>query len=301
MGTIVAETIAGLPLALRPTVTLFFEHLADQGRELSDEHVATVARLVACSEFAAKVLLRESSWFVDHVVTFDSAPVEGQLDEFVASVAASDADIDDVKSQLRRFRNRQFLHILWREVQQQSGLDETLQQLSLIADRLLDAATRYAERQLQPRFGRVRNAAGDIVPLIVIGMGKLGGRELNFSSDIDVIFCYWENGETDGQRKQSAQEYFARLSQQVIALLDEVTVDGFVFRVDTRLRPFGDSGPPVVSFAALESYLLQHGRDWERYAYIKARIVDRSRALYGPDQAVRLSTLPGLRRIRIVA
>jgi len=104
-------------------------------------------------------------------------------------------------------------------------------------------------------------------------MGKLGGRELNFSSDIDIIFCYAENGETDGDRTLSAQEYFARLSRQVIALIDEVTVDGFVFRVDTRLRPFGDSGPPVVSFIALESYLLQHGRDWERYAYVKARIV----------------------------
>ena len=104
-------------------------------------------------------------------------------------------------------------------------------------------------------------------------MGKLGGRELNFSSDIDIIFCYPEDGSTDGPRQLSAQEYFGRLSRLLISLIDETTVDGFVFRIDTRLRPFGESGPPVVSFAALESYFLQHGRDWERYAYVKARIV----------------------------
>jgi glutamate-ammonia-ligase adenylyltransferase len=104
-------------------------------------------------------------------------------------------------------------------------------------------------------------------------MGKLGGRELNFSSDIDLIFLYPEGGDSDGQKCLSAQEYFTRVSRQVVALLDEVTADGFAFRIDTRLRPFGDSGPPVTSFAALESYLLQHGREWERYAYIKARIV----------------------------
>jgi glutamate-ammonia-ligase adenylyltransferase len=111
------------------------------------------------------------------------------------------------------------------------------------------------------------------VPLVILGMGKLGGHELNFSSDIDIIFLYPEDGATDGAKSISAQEYFGRLSRQLIALLDEATADGFVFRIDTRLRPFGDSGPPVVSFAALESYLLQHGRDWERYAYVKARVV----------------------------
>ena len=117
------------------------------------------------------------------------------------------------------------------------------------------------------------SGTGEPVPLVILGMGKLGGHELNFSSDIDVIFLYPQDGETDGPRRLSAPEYFARLSQGIVRLLDEVTSDGFVFRVDTRLRPFGDSGPPVTSFAALESYLLQHGRGWERYAYVKARIV----------------------------
>ena len=273
MGDSTAQCIAGLPEKLQPGVTLWFERLAEQAATLPDDLVAPVSRFVACSEFAGQVLLREFRWFTESVASFSSVSNNGDLDDFVDAIAISDADSAEVQSKLRRFRNRYLLRVLWREVQQQADLDETLLQLSELADRLLDAATRYAQKNLEPRFGRARNAAGELIPLVVLGMGKLGGRELNFSSDIDIIFCYSENGETDGNRTLSAQEYFARLSRHVIALIGEITVDGFVFRVDTRLRPFGDSGPPVVSLAALESYLLQHGRDWERYAYVKARIV----------------------------
>ncbi len=273
MGNSVNQHIESLPEKLRPAVSLWFERMADQGSEVPDEFVAPLVRLLACSEFAGKVLLREFPWFVENVASFSAPTDDEEMDRFVDSIAMSDAEISAVKSELRRFRNRHLLRVLWREVHQLADLNETLQQLSLLADRLLDAATRYGEKQLAPRYGQVRDVAGKVVPLVILGMGKLGGRELNFSSDIDVIFCYSEGGASDGRRSISAQEYFARLSQQVIALIDEVTVDGFVFRIDTRLRPFGDSGPPVVSFAALESYLLQHGRDWERYAYVKARIV----------------------------
>ena len=273
MGDSTVQRFAGLPEKLQPGVTLWFERLAEQSGTLPDDLVAPVSRVVACSEFAGKVLLREFDWFIENISSFSGVSDDGSLSKLVDAIAISDANFAAVQSRLRRFRYRYLLRVLWREVQQQADLDETLQQLSDLADRLLDAATRYAERQLEPRFGRARNAAGEPIPLVILGMGKLGGRELNFSSDIDIIFCYSENGETDGDRTLSTQEYFTRLSRQVIALIDEVTADGFVFRVDTRLRPFGDSGPPVVSFAALESYLLQHGRDWERYAYVKARIV----------------------------
>ena len=273
MGNDAETCIADLPEKLQPGVAVWFEHLADQGSAVPEEYLAPVARLIACSEFAGKILLRDFSWFVENVAGFCDVPDNAQVAAEIDTIADSDAELASVKSGIRRIRNRQLLRILWREVQLQADLDETLLQLSLLADQLLEAATRYAQRQMQPRFGRVRNAAGEDVPLVILGMGKLGGRELNFSSDIDIIFCYSEGGETDGSRTLSAQEYFARLSRQIIALIDEVTVDGFAFRIDTRLRPFGDSGPPVVSFAALESYLLQHGRDWERYAYVKARIV----------------------------
>lgn len=265
--------ISGLPEKLRPQVRLWFERLAEKNVSVPAHLVAPVVHLIACSEFAAKVLMREFGWFIENAASFNNAPENELIDRFAEDVATSDVDPVTIKSELRRFRNQYLLRILWRDLESSADLDETLQQLSLLADRMLDAATRYAEKQLQPRFGKVRNKLGEIVPLVILGMGKLGGRELNFSSDIDLIFCYSEDGKTDGDRTVSAQEYFARLSRQIIALIDEMTVDGFVFRVDTRLRPFGESGPPVVSFAALESYLLQHGRDWERYAYVKARVV----------------------------
>ena len=122
--------------------------------------------------------------------------------------------------------------------------------------------------------GQPRAADGRPVDLAVLGMGKLGGRELNFSSDVDLIFVYTDQGETDGQRPVSNERYFRLLAQRLINLLSKQTADGFVYRVDARLRPFGDSGPLAVSLPALESYLLTHGRDWERYAYVKARVIN---------------------------
>ncbi|MCH7536770.1 MAG: bifunctional [glutamate--ammonia ligase]-adenylyl-L-tyrosine phosphorylase/[glutamate--ammonia-ligase] adenylyltransferase [Proteobacteria bacterium] len=271
----IADAVAELPGALRPSVDLWFQRLLEQcdRDKLRTEFLLPVARIVACSEFAGRTLLREWDWFTDNVQLFGMPTDAAELDDFAAGVAASGASPEDVKSQLRRFRNCFMLRVLWREVLGLATVEESLQQLSALADKLLDGTTRYSQRQLSARYGTVRNAAGEIVPLVILGMGKLGGRELNFSSDIDLIFCYAEDGESDGARRVSAQEYFTRLSRNIIALIDDVTEDGFAFRVDTRLRPFGDSGPPVVSFSALESYLLKHGRDWERYAYVKARVV----------------------------
>ena len=262
-----SASLDSLPDILREPVARWLERYGESIAE------PNLIRLVACSEFAGHVVLREKRWFQDNVAAFDQPPDMQHLETFVADIGNSSADVAEVQSRLRVFRNRFLLHVLWREVFNLASLDETLASLSQLADRLLDAACRYAERAYLPRYGVVRDAAGEKVPLVVLGMGKLGGRELNFSSDIDLIFLYPEAGDTDGPRKVSAQEYFGRLTRRVIALLDETTVDGFVFRMDTRLRPFGDSGPPVLSFGALESYLLQHGRDWERYAYVKARIV----------------------------
>ncbi len=269
----VAKVICGLPQELQRPVERWFERLDDQHglSGLPAEQVDALVQLVACSEFGASAVLKNWDWFNENVASFGRGA--GAVEELLESVVLAGHDAAELKSRLRQIRHRALLGILWREVFGLADLDETLEQLSRLADSMLDVASRSAERLLQPRYGHVRDEAGQKVPLVVLGMGKLGGFELNFSSDIDLIFLFTENGETDGARSLSAQEYFTRLSQQIIALIDEPTVDGFVFRIDTRLRPFGDSGPPVVSFAALESYLLQHGRDWERYAYVKARIV----------------------------
>ncbi|MDJ0710300.1 MAG: bifunctional [glutamate--ammonia ligase]-adenylyl-L-tyrosine phosphorylase/[glutamate--ammonia-ligase] adenylyltransferase [Woeseiaceae bacterium] len=254
------SVVATLPDELRAPVDRWFERYEDSA------HAEQLARLVACSEFAGSIVLRDKGWFHDNVHSFAQPPDVTRLD-------AQLEEGGDPHTILRRFRNRFMLHVIWREVFGLADLDETLESLSDLADRMLDVATRLAESSLEPRFGCVRSSSGERIPLVILGMGKLGGRELNLSSDIDLIFLYPEDGETDGRKCVSAQEYFGRLAREVIALLDETTAEGFAFRIDTRLRPFGESGPPVVSFSALESYLLQHGRDWERYAYVKARIV----------------------------
>ncbi len=281
------DRLRRLPEALRPIVALWFDRLeeAHGAVDLPVDSADLLLRVVAVSEFAAGVLLRDWDFWRDRLDELSSPADPRTLRAFADEGGGSEASADQVKSQLRRFRHHYMLGVLWREVAGTATLAETLGELSDLADQMLAAAGRYAERQLETRYGRFRDGGGNLVPLVILAMGKLGGGELNFSSDIDIVFLYPEDGESDGPRKLGGQQYFTRLSQAIVALLDERTADGFVFRVDTRLRPFGDSGPPVTSFAALESYLLQHGRDWERYAYIKARIAGRSPP---PDVAAEL-------------
>ena len=264
-----------LPTELASAVSLWFERLelTCDLSALADETIKPLAKLVACSEFAAGVILREWEWFVAAQRSLDGEIDTAELERLVSEVRESTDDIEVVKTSLRRFRHRYLLQVLWRESRNVVALDETLLSLSMLADRLLDAAAGYAERALHDRYGVVRDERGEAVSMVILGMGKLGGKELNFSSDIDLILLFPVAGDSDGRKCLSAQEYFTRQARHIVALLDEVTADGFAFRVDTRLRPFGDSGPPVSGFAALESYLLQHGRGWERYAYVKARIV----------------------------
>jgi [glutamine synthetase] adenylyltransferase / [glutamine synthetase]-adenylyl-L-tyrosine phosphorylase len=273
-----ADRISELPEALRDPVNLWLAHFLEArsfGPEWSGNEGATLGllRLVACSEFAGSVVARDWEWFA-------GAALDGRLAQppevALPDAAFADAGSDAVKRQLRQFRNRKLLHILWRDLTGAASVAETLSSLSELANSLITAATNYAESHLCSRFGRPRDKAGREMRIVVLAMGKLGGGELNFSSDVDLIFLFPGDGDTDGKRQLSAQEYFTRLSRAIVTLLDEVTMDGFVYRVDTRLRPFGSSGPPVVSFGALESYLLRHGRDWERYAYVKARVVDTS-------------------------
>jgi glutamate-ammonia-ligase adenylyltransferase len=194
--------------------------------------------------------------------------------------AVADELVDEAAfmAELRRVRRRELARIAWRDLTGLADTAETLARLSALADGAIRAADAFAERSLAARYGRPVDAAGQPMPFVVVGMGKLGGGELNFSSDIDLIFLYPDGGETDGPRPVDHFEYFTRRGQKLIQLLDATTVDGFVYRVDMRLRPFGDSGPLAASFAALEDYLQQHGRDWERYAWVKARAVTGSGA-----------------------
>ncbi|MDP3287729.1 bifunctional [glutamate--ammonia ligase]-adenylyl-L-tyrosine phosphorylase/[glutamate--ammonia-ligase] adenylyltransferase [Methyloversatilis sp.] len=210
------------------------------------------------------------------------------LEDWLAQTAFETGDEAGIKRALRHLRARTMAHLIVRDLAGLADLDEVTEGMTLLAELTVRVAADQARLPLTARFGEPRGeaedgSAGVVQPFICIGMGKLGGRELNVSSDVDFIFVYPESGETDGQTPNGLGkqidnfDFFTRLSRKVIELLSEVTADGFVFRVDMRLRPNGDSGPLAVSFDMLENYFFTQGREWERYAWIKARALTGSR------------------------
>src|SRR5262249_2101003 len=152
-----------------------------------------------------------------------------------------------------------------------ADLREVCANMTTLAETAIGSAIYLHHRALAADFGEPRDGEGNAQALVVIGMGKLGGGELNVSSDVDLVFVYPEEGDADGVTALSNREFFERLGRRVIAALNDATPDGYVFRVDMRLRPYGDSGPLAVPYSALELYLVTQGRAWERYAWLKAR------------------------------
>ncbi|QWT19027.1 bifunctional [glutamate--ammonia ligase]-adenylyl-L-tyrosine phosphorylase/[glutamate--ammonia-ligase] adenylyltransferase [Bacillus sp. NP157] len=183
------------------------------------------------------------------------------------------ADEERCLAVLRRFRHAEAVRIVFRDVNGLDDIDETLSSTSVLYETLLALALRWAENALRARHGVPRDAAGKEQRMVVLGFGKLGGNELNFSSDIDLVLAYSSGGDTDGARPLDNGEYFVREGRQLVRLLAEPTVDGICARVDLRLRPFGNAGRLALPFAAMEQYYQREGRDWERYAWIKARPV----------------------------
>ena len=190
-------------------------------------------------------------------------------------LSATLCDVTDeaaLQRQLRYFRQREMVRIIWRDLAGWADLAETMRDLSALADACVQQSLTLLHQWLSIDVGEPVNKHGEAQQLIVLGMGKLGACELNLSSDIDLIFTYPEDGETRGGRRSlSNEEFFTRLGRKLIQALDNITIDGFVFRVDMRLRPFGDSGAMAASFASMEDYYQTQGREWERYAMIKAR------------------------------
>jgi glutamate-ammonia-ligase adenylyltransferase len=242
----------------------------------------------AASRFVEEAALREPALLagLESSGELGRPRTTGEIDALAGGLPESDEA--EFMDSLRRLRKRELVRIAWRDLTGAASLGETLVETSALADAAIAAALAFANRALAPRYGTPRSAAGAAQELLVIGMGKLGGRELNFSSDVDLVFLFPEGGETDGARSIANEDYFTRLGQMLIRLLDARTPEGFVYRVDMRLRPLGEPGPLAMNFAAFEDYLQQHGRDWERYAWIKARAVtgsERYRGLY--DDVVR--------------
>ncbi|WP_416422096.1 bifunctional [glutamate--ammonia ligase]-adenylyl-L-tyrosine phosphorylase/[glutamate--ammonia-ligase] adenylyltransferase [Pseudomonas sp. App30] len=235
------------------------------------DHVCAASDFVIQQASATPALLLDlvASGELDR--SFAAGELRAQL---AAAVAAAGSD-DELGRQLRRQRARQQVRIIWRDLTRQADLVQTCRDLSDMADAAIDEAYKWLYRRHCDQFGVPKGRrTGEVQQMVILGMGKLGAVELNLSSDIDLIFAYPEGGETEGvKRPLDNQEFFIRLGQRLIKALDPVTVDGFVFRVDMRLRPYGSAGALVLSFNALEQYYQDQGRDWERYAMIKARVV----------------------------
>jgi glutamate-ammonia-ligase adenylyltransferase len=199
-----------------------------------------------------------------------------ELGEQAKKLATLLEGVDDettLQHHLRQFRCYQMCRIIWRDLTNSAELNETLGDLSNLANACIRQATTLLYQWTTDQLGTPRDSEGNAQPLVILGMGKLGAYELNLSSDIDLIFAYPRNGQTDGRRQLYNEQFFTRLCQKLIKAINTVTTDGFVFRVDTRLRPFGDAGPLAISFDAMEVYYESQAREWERYAMIKGRII----------------------------
>jgi glutamate-ammonia-ligase adenylyltransferase len=264
-----------LPVALQARFGLVAD-LGEIDPNWSQDVAASAARVVTISDFVLGVLKRFPRELAARVAD-RAAPTRELL---AVSLDLADHTEAAAMAQLRRIRQVELARIAWRDLAGWADLDTTLAELSLLADTLIAAAASFAAAQVEKRQRAPRDSAGRPLPLLVLAMGKLGGGELNFSSDVDLVFLYPEaavaadsNGAVEADEPSEPETYYRQVAQLLIKLLDQATPDGFVYRVDVRLRPFGASGPLVVSVSSLESYLVQHGRDWERYAYVKARLV----------------------------
>jgi [glutamine synthetase] adenylyltransferase / [glutamine synthetase]-adenylyl-L-tyrosine phosphorylase len=278
--------LAELPAILLPLVNRSEQSFRTAVAALDDDHGlanwtperwAQFARVSAASEFVIEQSVRDPLMLLSLVQSgeLDRAFAPGELCAQIAAAVNAAQSEDELGRALRRQRARHQVRIIWRDLTRQADLVQTCRDLSDMADATIDQAYQWLYSRHCEQFGTpTGRRSGLPQQMVILGMGKLGAVELNLSSDIDLIFAYPEGGETVGvKRSLDNQEFFIRLGQRLIKALDPMTVDGFVFRVDMRLRPYGSSGALVLSFNALEQYYQDQGRDWERYAMIKARVV----------------------------
>jgi len=235
---------------------------------------ADAVRVLPCSRFVFRSLVNEPPLMADLLSSgdleqpCDANHLRRRLDDRLSGVDRE----EELAKVLRRFRRREMVRIAWRDLSGRADLTETMGDLSALADAVLDAALTFLYRRQCAKMGAPVGPSGVPQELVVVAMGKLGARELNFSSDIDLIFAYPESGEASGAAGTPGNdEWFTRLCRSLVRIIGESTADGFVFRVDVRLRPDGENGPLVMNFDNMERYYQEQGREWERYAWIKAR------------------------------
>lgn len=277
-----AEGSPKRPQSLADVVSTRLDRLVEAGvdQALLDEYGDELEMLAVGSDFAIDWLARAPARLpaLLDAGLHRSVPSRDALAAELEATLQELGEVDDpaapdgrVGAALRHFRNHHQVGIIWRDLNRCTDLDGTTSVLSDLAEIILEQTLALLHRRLAADFGEPLDDAGRPVQLVVLALGKLGARELNLSSDVDLMFAYPSPGQTAAGL--SHQDWFLRLGRQLIGVLDTRTAAGFVYRVDMRLRPFGDSGPMVQHFDALLAYYEEQGRDWERYAMIKARPV----------------------------
>ena len=264
LQALTADICQQLSDKLSPQQLAVFEH---------PQFALSAFKVCACSQFITDSWLRQPDLIPDLVNSgdlFSSERRHTYPTQFQSQSLDSEADL---AKQLRWFRRREMLRIAWRDLAGWADLHETLSDLTALAEVCIETALDFFYQQACQRWGTPTLADGTPFNIVVLGMGKLGAWELNYSSDIDLIFAYAEEGVLNRKKEISYGEFFTRICRSLVKALDEITVDGFVFRTDVRLRPFGDSGPLIMTFDGMENYYLTQAREWERYAMIKARQV----------------------------
>ena len=269
------HVIDALPDALRNEFQQRFDALMQLPRVdqwTSPAQQLQLIDVIIASPFSAHVFLLNPH-LLNHTFLV-AALSKKQLQVLLSETMAKVTNEKQLHQCLRRFRKAHQVRLIWRNRCGLGTSQELVEELSNLADACVGEALKWLHNDSANQWGQPVDGDGKPQELVVLGMGKLGGRELNLSSDIDLIFSFPAGGETQGGRRCiDNQQFFIRLGQRLIQAIDMVTADGFVFRVDMRLRPYGASGALCLSFDAMEIYYQQQGREWERYAFIKARVV----------------------------
>jgi len=246
-------------------------------KQLADEKLHH--QLQVCwvgSQFAAELCIGHPGWLLNLLSSNDISTEKSiaNYNQILQQQLVAITTEEELLQSLRLFRNQQMLRIIWRDFNRIATTQQTITKLSYLAEVCIQQALDFLHQQLVTVHGIPRSEHGEEQRLLVLGMGKLGAHELNLSSDIDLIFSYPDEGDTDHSANSiSNHQFFIKLGQKLIRALDQITADGFVFRVDMALRPYGESGALACNFDALENYYQEQGRSWERYAMIKARVV----------------------------
>ncbi|MDP8034324.1 bifunctional [glutamate--ammonia ligase]-adenylyl-L-tyrosine phosphorylase/[glutamate--ammonia-ligase] adenylyltransferase [Pasteurella atlantica] len=252
---------------------LFQQHSIPENLQNS-EKITPLITSIAMSDFVFKQLQKQPDLLQHWLQHLPILKVQNDYHSELTQRLTTITDKALFHKELRLFRNQEMANLIFLQSNKLASVEQVFIALSELAECLILNARNWLFTRLCEEIGTPKNSLGETQELIILGMGKLGGGELNFSSDIDLIFCYPDQGQTEGGRKSLTNyQFFTRLGQRLIQALDQITIDGFVYRTDMRLRPFGESGALVFSFDALEDYYQEQGRDWERYAMIKAKIL----------------------------